>query len=220
MKKITALLLMVAMVLTLSVSAFAGFVSSPSANLAPDVITFETQTEGCDATLKVTSYADRGTLTDEQISIIEKAYKQIAGTESSASLAEALKKIAEAKGLNTEDLSVSDLFFISYENCEIHENDGHKGFKITLKADTVSNLAGLLYFDGETWKTVEILEYDAENGTVTIFVEELGCFAFVVDKYNTPVTGDTSNAVIWMVVALCAVVSATLVCTLPKKRLS
>ena len=220
MKKITALLLMVAMVLTLSVSAFAGFVSSPSANLAPDIIDFESQTEGCEAYLKITSYADRGTLTAEQIKILEDAYKQIAGTENSPSLIEALKKIAEAKGLNTDDLSVSDLFFISYENCEPHENDGHKGFKVTLKADTVANLAGLLYFDGETWKTVEILEYDAENGTVTIFVEALGCFAFVVDKYSTPVTGDSSNAFVWMLVALCSVVSATLVCTLPKKRVS
>ncbi len=216
MKKITALLLMVAMVFTLSVTAFASFVSSPSANLAPEVLEFETQTKGCSAYLKVTSYADRNNLSDEEIELLEKAYGQIAGTESNKTLGEAMKKIAEEKGFNAEDLSVSDLFFISYEGCETHEMDDHKGFKITLKADTVGNLAGLLYFDGETWKSIEILEYDAENGTVTFIVDAIGCFAFVVDKYSAPNTGDSSNAFAWMIVALFGVVS-TCLCTLPKK---
>ncbi len=217
MKKITALLIMAVMLLTLNVTAFAGFVSSPSANLAPDVLEFETLTDGCSAAITITSYADRSILSDEEIEILEKAYKQIAGTESNKTLEDAMKKIAEAKGFNAEDLSVSDLFFVSYDDCEPHENDGHKGFKITLKADTVGNLAGLLYFDGETWKSIEILEYDAENGTVTVIVDALGCFAFVVDKYSAPVTGDSSNAFLWMIVAAFGLASAAVVCTLPKK---
>ncbi len=217
MKKFAAILMTIVMVLSLSLTTFAAFVSSPSNNDAPTIESHETP-EGCDAELKVTSYADRYSLSEEEWKLLEDAYKRISGQKDDAKLAEVLKKIAEEKGVNVSDLSISDLFHIGYEDCEEHVLDGHKGYKITLKADTVANLVGVLHFDGENWTIIKILSYDAENGTVTIFTEELGCFAFVVNKYIAPNTGDTSMTFVWLVLAVACSMAVFCVAVPKKKR--
>lgn len=220
MKKFAALIMTLVMVLSLGLTASAGFVSSPSNNLAPEILDYEPETDDCNANLKVTPYSDRDELSDAEREALEKAYKQIAGQENDEKFKEALKKLAEEKGLKEGDLSVSDLFNVGYDDCEEHVKDGHKGFKVTVKADTVENFAGLLYFDGENWKSVEILEYNAEKGTVTFFTEELGCFAFVVDKYIAPDTGDSSMAFVWVMFAVACSMAVALCVTAPKKQRS
>lgn len=218
MKKFAAIFMTLVMVLSLALTASAAFVSSPSNNLAPIVEDFEPETEDCDAVLKITPYSERYSLTEEENKILEDAYSRISGKKDDEKLTEALRKLAEEKGVKVGDLSVSDLFNIGYEDCDVHEEDGHKGFKVTLKADTIDNFAGILYFDGENWKNVKILSYDAKAGTVTLFTEELGCFAFVVNKYIVPNTGDTSMTFVWFVLAAACAMAAFCVAVPKKKR--
>ena len=206
------------MVLMMGLTASAAFVSSPSNNRAPTIVDFECEDENCTAKLKVTPYSDRYSLSEEEWKILEEAYKRISGEKDDPKLAEILKKIADEKGIDVSDLSISDLFHIGYEDCEKHIEEGHKGFKITLKADTIDNLVGVLHFDGENWTIVKILSYDAEKGTVTIFTENLGCFAFVVQKYIAPNTGDTSMAFVWFVLAAACSMAAICVVVPKKKR--
>ncbi len=219
MKKFAAIFMTLVMVLLLGLTASAAFVSSPSNNLAPVIESFEPETEDCNAELKITPYSERHTLSEEEYKLLEEAYNRISGKKDDEKLMDALRELAEEKGLKVGDLSVSDLFHIGYENCEEHEEDGHKGFKVTLKADTIENFVGLLYFDGENWKNVKVLGYDAKKGTVTFFTEDLGCFAFVVNKYIVPNTGDTSMTFVWLVfAAACAM--ATICVAVPKKQRS
>ncbi len=219
MKKFAAIFMTLVMVLMMGLTASAAFVSSPSNNRAPSIESFECESEDCSAELKVTPYSDRYSLSEDEWKILEEAYKRISGQKDDEKLAEILKKIADEKGVDVSDLSISDLFYVDYEGCEEHVEDGHKGFKITLKADTIDNLVGVLHFDGENWTIVKILSYDAKNGTVTIFAEELGCFAFVVEKYVAPNTGDTSMALVWF--ALVAACSMVVLCVaVPKKKRS
>ena len=85
---------------------------------------------------------------------------------------------------------------------------------------TASASDGIIeYFDGENWKNVKILSYDAKKGTVTFFTEDLGCFAFVVNKYIVPNTGDTSMAYVWLVFAAACAMAAFCV-VVPKKQRS
>lgn len=219
MKKFAAIFMTLVMVLLLGLTASAAFVSSPSNNLAPVIQDFEPETDDCDAELKVTPYSDRYSLTEEEYKTLEEAYNRISGKKDDEKLSEALRELAEEKGVKVGDLSVSDLFNVGYDDCEAHEEDGHKGFKVTLKADTIDNFAGLLYFDGENWKNVKILSYDAKKGTVTFFTEDLGCFAFVVNKYIVPNTGDTSMAYVWFIFAAACAMAACCV-VLPRKQRS
>lgn len=218
MKKLTATFMTIVMVLLFALTASAGFVSSPSNNLAPTVEDFESETVDCGAKLRTVPYSERDILPDEDRAIIEEAYKRISGQKDDEKLSKTLKALAEEKGIEAGELSVSDLFHIDYEDCEAHEEDGHKGFKITLKADTIDNFAGILYFDGEDWVNVKILSYDIKSGSVTFFAEDLGCFAFVVNKYIVPDTGDTSMTFMWFVLAIASATAALCVAVPKKKR--
>lgn len=204
MKKIFVMCLTVIMLASLSITAFAtgnNFVSSPSGNPAPVLVSFEAGTDACKAKLKITPYSERDTLDDEEKESIEKAFRQIAGQEDDKELAKLLKSIAKKNRLSKKDLAVSDLFNIGYENCDEHETAGHKGFTVTLEAETLKNILGLLYFDGSQWKEIEILEHNADAGTITFYTEDFGTFAFVVNKYLPPYTGDNSAANILVIVA-------------------
>lgn len=204
MKKIFVLCLTVIMLASLSVTAFAtgnDFVSSPSGNPAPVIVSFEAGTDGCKAKPEITPYSERDSLGDKEKESIEKAFRQIAGEEDDKGLSGLFKKIAERNRLSRKDLAVSDLFDIGYKDCAEHKTAGHKGLTITLEAETLKNILGLLYFDGSQWKEIEILEHDADAGTITFYTEDFGTFAFVVNKYLPPYTGDNSVTNILVIVA-------------------
>lgn len=203
MKKFATLSLALIMTVLLSISAFAApgiFVASPSGNPAPTLVDYDLDCD-CDVKLILTAYIDRATLSEENLAAIEKAYLEIAKREDSKSLKNVLNNLAKDKNLKPEDLAVSDLFDISLIG------DGHvagcpEGYTITLKADTLNALVGVIRMnaDGE-WEEVKIVSYDEENGTVTIYTKELSPFAFVVNTYETPDTGDNSMAYLWGIIA-------------------
>ena len=221
MKKFMALLLTMVMVLMLSVTAFAAprsFVSSPSNNPAPIVEGSEALSEDCFGQIKITPYIDRDELDEEALKAIQEAYDQIAGNVNNEKFLKALQEIADKNKMNSEDLSVSDLFYVGYENCDQHIEKSHKGFRVTLKVDTIKNLKGILgYYNGE-WVVLEIESYDPVNGTVTFIVDKFGPVAFVVDKYSPPSTGDNGMVTLWVMVALVSAMAMISTLVLPKRR--
>lgn len=213
MKRIAAVCLTMAMVLSMSIGVFGAFISSPSNNPAPVIVSATPDDDNCDAQLKVTPYSDRDSLSDELRRMLEEAYDQI--TNNKGAFAEIIQKIADEKGMSVSRLSVSDLFVIDAVDCDTHEEEGHKGFTITLKADTLKNLVSVIRFDGEKWGVVDILEWNEEAGTVTIHTDELGVFAFVVDN-GAPQTGD--NTMVYIGIMVAAAVGLTVVLVSLKRR--
>lgn len=220
MKKFVVLCLAVVMVLSMSLSTFAvdlgAFIKSPSLNPAPEVIYFDPDDDDCDADIKVTPYSERDTLDEEARKRIEEAYKQIVNDDEENPFTDELKKLAEELGLDLDQLSVSDLFDISAINCDDH--DDHKGFTITLKADTLENFLGLMQFDGEKWITLEVIEWDEFAKTVTFHCDELYPIAFIVnnDPNRAPQTGDYSA--LYLGIALVAALGLVVVLVSSKKK--
>ena len=220
MKKLVALCLTIVMALSLSVSALAApgaFVASPSGNTAPELVSFITP-EDCEADMKVVSYADRHLLDAEIRLALEEAYKQIANVIENNDFSKTLKALAQEKGMAASELSVSDLFDISYYDCGDHE--GHKGFTITMKAETLENFIGILHMKDGTWENLEIKDWNKDAKTVTFFVETLSPFAIVVDNgsgSSTPPTGD-SAMLMYLGVALVAAAALVVVLVNSKKQ--
>ena len=220
MKKLVALCLTLVLALSLSVSALAApgaFVASPSGNTAPELASFIAP-EDCEADLKVISYADRHLLDAEIRLALEEAYKQIANVIENNDFSKALKALAQEKGMAASELSVSDLFDISYYDCGDHE--GHKGFTITMKAETLENFIGILHMKDGAWENLEIKDWNKDAKTVTFFVETLSPFAIVVDNgsgSSTPPTGD-SAMLMYLGVALVAAAALVVVLVNSKKQ--
>lgn len=220
MKKLVALCLTFVLLLSLSVSVLAApgaFVASPSGNKAPELVDF-TVPEECEAELKVISYADRHLLDAEIRLALEEAYKQIANVIENNDFSKALKALAQEKGMAASELSVSDLFDISYYDCGDHE--GHNGFTITMKAETIENFIGILHMKDGAWENLEIREWNKSAKTITFFVETLSPFAIVVDNgsgSSTPPTGD-SAMLMYLGVALVAAAALVVVLVNSKKQ--
>ena len=198
MKKVLALLLTVALVATLSVSAFAqtgGFVSSPSNNQAPTLISFKASDKDCDGSLVVTSFGKRNELSDTLRALLEKARDEVASSTDLTKLNSDLAKVAAQKNIAGSNLAVSDLFDIHVTGCDTH--DGHFEFDITLAADTLSRFVGLLHMkhDG-TWELVKDAKVVNNGEHLTFSVESLSPFAIVVntDPNAAPPTSDN-----WMI---------------------
>lgn len=209
MKKILTLCLTLVMMVTMSVSAFAapgGFVSSPSGNAAPQLISFSNVNKDCTAILKITSYADRESLTSDEKNEFENAYTSIANTSNVSSLN------SELANISTDSLAVSDLFYMDQSNCASH--DEHGAFTIEISADTLKKFVALMRYDGNKWVLVDDAKV-SEDGLHLIFSsKELGSFAIVVSTdsndaiTDSPQTGDSFP---WIYVAAIVVSALGLV---------
>lgn len=182
MKKVLAICLMAVMVLSLSIPAFAtsgGFVSSPSGSQAPEIVEYRNESKDCKGTLDLTSYADRNSLSEDTRKMLEEAYNAVVNATDITSLSDALRELAEKLGIDAADLAVSDLFDISLNGCDNHEN--HGAFDITLKTETLKNFVCLLHYYNGEWKVVTDTEV-ANNGTYLEFKEkDFSPFAIVVN---------------------------------------
>lgn len=218
MKKIAVVALSLVMVVCLTLIAIAGpgkFLNSPSRNAAPEIVSFTPASEDCYAYLVVTPYAERNTLDDATRAKLEEAYDQIANK--GDAFVKILKELSEQKGIPVAELSVSDLFDISYYSCEHHAN--HKGFTITLKAETIKNFVGLVHLMGDEWEIIEVSEVNEAENTITFYVEDLSPFAIVVDNGSgdkAPQTGD--NTMVYLGVMAVAACGLVLVLVSGKKR--
>lgn len=216
MKKVLVICLMMVMVVSMSVTAFAapgGFVSSPSGNPAPTVVDFDPNDDDCPGWLVVTPYGDRHKLSDALRAMLEKAYNSIVNSDDLTKLNAELAKIAADKNIVGTDLAVSDLFDIHVTGCDYH--DEHVGFDITLDADTLSHFVGLLHMNKDgVWELVTNAEVVNDGEHLKFSVDSFSPFAIVVDTSSgtpdAPQTGDNSMihiyAIIMVVSALAVIV--------------
>ena len=203
MKKVLAICLMMVLVVSMSVTAFAApdvFTSSPSNNRAPEVLDCENGDGDCKASLVITPYGDRDTLSEQVCEQFEKAYEEIVEAEDLSVLNGGLKSLADKKNIKVQNLGISDLFTVAPKNCDDHKDHGH--FDVVLKADTLQNFFGLLrYVDGK-WELIEGAEVKEVNGELhLVFAADVAVasqFAIVVDATAeqgvSPETGDNTAA--------------------------
>lgn len=225
MKKLLAICLMVVMVVSMSVTAFAapgGFISSPSGNPAPTVEAFEPSNDDCDGHLTVTPYGDRSDLSNDIRITFEGAYDDIVNSDDLTKINADLAKVAADKGIAGTDLAVSDLFDISVVGC--HDHKGHYDFNITLAADTLYNFVGLLHKpQGGDWELVSDAEV-VNNGTNLKFsVKTLSPFAIVVKTsdagtLDVPETGDDSMVHVYAIIMAISALAIIVIAVLTKKR--
>lgn len=216
MKKVLAICLMMVMVLSMSVNVFAasgGFVSSPSGNPAPTVVSFKPSDDDCTAQLVVTPYGDKHDLSDALRAMFEKAYNEIVNSGDLTKLNADFAKLVADRNLTADKLAVSDLFDIHVSGCDYH--DEHVDFDITLDADTLSRFVGLLHMNKDgVWELVTDAEVINNGEHLKFSADSFSPFAIVVDTSSgspdAPQTGDNSMihiyAIIMAVSALAIVV--------------
>lgn len=167
------------------------FVSSPSVNAAPVLLSFRANNEECNGELVITAYSERDSLDANSKALLESAYKTIVDTDDLTALNAELAEFVRNKNTDTSTLAVSDLFDASVVGCNNHEN--HAGFNVVLKADTLNNFVSLLHMnkDGE-WEIVKNAKVTQNGENIEFTVDSFSPFAIVVDtaKY---IAGDVNN---------------------------
>ena len=179
MKKILTIISVVLMMLCFGVSAFAAsgsFTSSPGAKSAPVLVESENGSEDCDAKVVIIAYSNRNTMDAADKAQIEAAYKSIASTGDLGSLGYDLNVMANDLGISSEQLFVSDLFGVSYDNCDEHAL--HQDITVTIKPATAEKYVGLMCYKNGEWRVVE--EVTVEDGKLTFSFDETAPYAIVV----------------------------------------
>ncbi len=222
LKKLLVLLITVIMVLSVSIAVFAqpgNFIQSPTNNNGPTLIEGENESEDCTAKLVVTPYKDRDTLPAKALADIEAAYKLFASGIDITSLNADFAAFVASKGIKAAALAISDLFDVSYYNCDIHDNHGY--FRIRLSADTLRNFVGLLHCNDGVWEFVDNARVLEDGETLEFKIDDLSPFAIVVDTSKgsaiSPSTG-ADNDFVAETVVLCAVSITALAVVGFKKR--
>ncbi len=206
MKKVFVAILTAIMIASLSVSSFAAsFVSSPSGNAAPTLVSFEFESDECDATLAVTAYSQRNTLSADGKTAIETAYTEIKSANDVSSLNADLAALAKSKEIKGTNLAVSDLFDVSYIGCDTH--NGHGKVTVKLSAETLKNFVGLLHYANGEWELVAGATVSGDE--ITFTVDSLSPFAIVVDNTpDSPPTKDNGNVYLLAAIAVLSLAAA------------
>ncbi len=221
MKKVLAIILTTVMIFAASISTFAApgaFLNSPSGNSAPELVSFDFESDDCTANLVITPYSERGDLDDAAKALIEKAYKDISGTSDLTKLNDSLAKLAKDKNIKGNALAVSDLFDISPEGCQIHE--GHYSCDIVIDADTLHRFVALIHMNenGE-WVLVDNAKVTNNDEHLEFTVDSLTPFAIIVDtSSDTPQTGDSGKLYIYAGIMLVSAVAIAVVVVKSKKQ--
>lgn len=218
MKKILTVVLALLLLSGLTVSAIAAaapangaFVSSPSQKLAPVLVKAENASEECEAEVVITSYANRATLGEAGAAALEAAYADIAAASDLGTLDPAIAALAKELGIPSTDLAVSDLFDISYSDCDTHED--HDAFTITIRPTTAENACGILHYVNGDW---ELLSCDVKNGEITFVTDDLSPFAIAV--HNGLPEGSNVGLIIGICVAVAVVAAAVVVVVILLKK--
>ena len=191
MKKILTIISTVLMMLCFGVTAFAtgSFTSSPGAKQEPSFVGSENASADCKAEIVITAYANRNTLETEAKAEIEAAYNTIASTSNLGTLGYGVNVLASSLGIDTDALFVSDLFGVSYDNCDEHAL--HKEISVTIEPSLVSNYVGVMCYKNGDWKLVE--DAKLENGDLTFSVDEPAPFAIVVHDGSVGAVGNVPS---------------------------
>ncbi len=220
MKKFISVCLIITVIMTLAVSAFAvvdGFVYSPTGRPAPELIDAYNETEECTAEVIITSFTNRGSLPTSEEAAFEGAYTAIQGSAKNLTkLCPSLGAAATQKGASVEALAVSDLFNLSFKDCEDHE--GHGKFRIKLSADLLKHFVGLMRFDGTQWELVDSAKVDGTGEYLEFDSANLGSFAIVVDTESLPETSDNTMLYILGGVMLVSAIAFTVIWSKSRKE--
>ena len=220
MKKILAVCLTIVMALSMTMSVVAApgnFVSSPSGNSAPIIVEVELESEECTLQVIITPYIDRGELTEEAKDAIEEAYKDISDAGDLSDLVEELGEIAGDKGATVDTLAVSDLFDLSYDDCDIHDEHGGEVI-VTIKPETLKNFISLVFFNGTSWEYVEDAAVMGENMDQLKFTANgYGPYAIVVDAESMSDMPETYDGMDWIPYIIVMIISAAAAIILWKK---
>lgn len=201
MKKLMMLGLVILIMVSLCIPAAAAagsFVSSPSANQAPQLVEAENKNDQCKAEIIITAYANRNQLSDDKRQALEAAYADIVGTEDLASLNESINRMAKKVGVEVSELAVSDLFDISMTDCSGHSE--HGAFDVTLESETLKNFVCLLHYYNGEWKVVEGAEITKED-YLAFTEDEFSPFAIVVYTGEQDISKDENSSIIGIIVA-------------------
>ena len=226
MKKLLVVCLVLVMVASMTLVAFAGpgsFVVSPSINPAPEIIGFVPRDSECTAELVITPFGERLELSPVLRGLLEKAYQEISSSDDLTKLNADLAAVAAAMNIDGAMLKVSELFDIHVEGCEYH--DGHTDFDITLAADSLKNFVGLLHMniDGE-WELISNAKVTHNSEHLQFSVESFSPFAIVVDTTNgfdiedVPDTGDHSMVSLYATLMVVSAVALLVVLVKGKKK--
>ena len=218
MKKFLAFCLALIMTFLLGTVAFAApgsFVQSPSRNDGPTLVEGDNESADCEADLVVTPYKDRKDLPEKALKAIEEAYKIIAKCKDLTTLNSAFASFVAGKGIKGVNLAVSDLFDVSYYNCDTHDSHGY--FRIKLSADTLKRFVGLLHYNDGEWEFVENARVLPDGETLEFSIKDFSPFAIVVEKEAgtvvSPDTGDvdmTLPIIMWVCSAALIVICVSL----------
>ncbi len=219
MKKVFVICLALVMVLSLSINVLAApnFVESPSGNRAPIIVDCENEDEDCTASIIVTPFGDRDSLSDEDRQELQEAYDQIVNSDKLTDMFSGIEDMLTPGMLET-DLSISDLFHIYYDDCDSHSTHGR--FDITLSTDTLQGFVGLIQFvDGE-WQIVT--DAKVEGNHLSFTSDKLSTYAIVVDRTKaestSPVTGAPTANYLTAAVVFAGVGLAAMAVVAAKKK--
>jgi hypothetical protein len=176
MKKILTISFVLIILMSTMLTAFAGgsFVSSPSKNLAPELIEFQNASDACTAQIVITAYADRANL-GEKADVLTEAYAIIASAQDLGKVDADIADLAKELNIDSADFAVSELFDIRYINCDGHEVHGE--FTITIKPTSTENFAAMLHYTGSDW---EVIEGEVKDGEITFRADLFSPFAIMV----------------------------------------
>lgn len=185
-----------------------GFVSSPTNNFAPVVVSGENADADCEGEVIITPYSEREYLVQYETEIFEQAYNEIKNSDRISSLNSGISDFAKSKEADENNLSVSDLFFVDYTNCTDH-ND-HEEFRIKLQTETLNGFVMLLHKNDDEWEIIE--DAFVEDGEYLHFsAATFGPYAIVVDINANAAEASISNRFPWLYIILLVVAVAGLV---------
>lgn len=182
MKKFVSIFFAILLASVMCVTAFAApnnFVSSPEADNDTTLDGSDNITDGCDAVVVLTTFADRANLDDASRKNLEDARDAIVDSD------DLTKLCADLDDKSDASLSVSDIFDIDYTENGSH--DGHDGFTIRVKTNSLDKLVAVMNYDGGEWTLVDA-SVNAD-GLLEIKTAKTGAFAVVIENEQ----GETSN---------------------------
>lgn len=219
MKKFLAICLTLIMVMGITLTATAapaGFVSSPSAEAGPELVSFTKLSDECAARLVITPYSKKNTLPAEVLKAMEEAYNDVVNNGGDLTkLTDELTALLKSLKLSSKDIAVSDLFDITNYDCDDHES--HDGFDIVISDDGLKHFVALLHKKNGKWEVVDNAKVVGDH--LHFSVDSLSPFAVVVDHSNgvtSPQTGSNSQLIVYAMIMI--VSAAALVVVWKKSR--
>ncbi len=220
MKKVLAICLALVMVVSAAMMAFAapgGFVSSPSGNEAPVIISVIYEDGSCNPKVVITPYSERETLGEEKEEDMDDAYDEIAANKNLSGLCSELSSIAASKNIPVSRLAISDLFDISTYHYGDHDFCGSVTIKVG--AETLKNFVALLHRDIDgTWEVVPDVVVNVQEGTITFSADEFSPYAVVVDTGVNDIPDTGANIYIPAIAMVVSALSLVVVLFSMKKK--